>query len=188
MIYYRVVDETLPAKELHNLAHIMLAEMLKKNYGIENYRVEKNEHGKPFLPDYPHIHFNLSHCKGLIVCGFSEAEIGVDAELIRPYNGKAAKRIFSSEEMEQVSRSKCPDEMFFRFWTLKEALGKNLGTGLFSSLSEAVFQIDGENPECNRYPDKCFVQKIIQEKWVVSICADNPFSNEYFRSLWQCYF
>ena len=174
MIYYRLTDEAVSAKDMHDMAHTFLGELLKKNYGIENYRLEKGEHGKPFLPDYPHIHFNLTHCKGLIVCVFSEGEIGVDAELIRPYNGRAAKRIFASAEMEYVMQSACPDEDFFRFWTLKEALGKNLGTGLFSSLSEAVFQLDSEKPRCETYPEKYFVQKIIDKKWVVSVCADNP--------------
>jgi len=174
MIYYRLVDEAASAVAMHDIAHAFLGELLKKNYGIENYRIEKGEHGKPFLPDYPQIHFNLSHCKGLIVCAFSEGEIGVDAELIRPYNGRAAKRIFAPEEMEYTEQSGCPDETFFRIWTLKEALGKNLGTGLFSSLSEAVFLLDGEHPKCSAYPEKFFVQKIIDKKWVVSLCADNP--------------
>lgn len=174
MIYYRLIDETASAADMHRIAHAFLGELLKKHYGIDNYRIGKGEHGKPFLPDYPQIRFNLSHCKGLIVCGFSEGEIGVDAELIRSYNGRAAKRIFSDGEMEYAAQSPCPDEAFFRIWTLKEALGKNLGTGLFSSLSEAVFRIDGENPKCTAYPEKFFVQKIIEKKWVVSICADNP--------------
>ncbi len=175
MIYYRFIDEAVSAKDMHEMAHAFLGELLKKHYGIEHIRLEKGEHGKPFLPDYPQIHFNLSHCKGLIVCGFSDSEIGVDAELIRPYNGRAAKRVFASEEMERVMNSSCPDEDFFRFWTLKEALGKNLGTGLFSSLSEVSFLLDGEKPQCKAYPDKCFIQKIIDKKWVVSICADNPY-------------
>lgn len=176
MIYYRLVDEAAPPKAMHDIAYAFLGELLKKNFGIENCRIEKGEHGKPFLPDYPQIHFNLSHCKGLVVCGFSDGEIGVDAELIRPYNGKAAKRIFSREEMEHTEQSSCPDEAFFRFWTLKEALGKNIGTGLFSSLSEAVFRLDGEHPKCAAYTEKFFIQKILEKKWVVSICADNPCS------------
>ncbi len=174
MIYYRLTDEAASAKDMHEMAHAFLGELLKRNYGIERFRIEKGGHGKPYLPDYPHIHFNLSHCKGLIVCGFSEGAIGVDAELIRPYNGRAAKRIFAPAEMEHVLNSPCPDENFFRIWTLKEALGKNLGTGLFSSLSEAAFLLDGEKPKCEAYPEKCFVQKIIDKKWVVSVCADNP--------------
>lgn len=174
MIYYRLVDEATPNAAMHDIAHAFLGELLKKNYGIESYRLEKGEHGKPYLPDYPHIHFNLSHCRGLIVCAFSKEEIGVDAELIRPYNGRAAKRIFAPEEIKFAEQSDCPDEVFFRFWTLKEALGKNLGTGLFSSLSEAVFCLDGENPRCSSYPEKSFVQKLIDKKWVVSVCADNP--------------
>ncbi len=174
MIYYRLIDETVSAKEIHKIAYDFLAELLKKDYGIENYRIEKGEHGKPYLPDYPHIHFNISHCRGMVVCGFSNGEIGVDAELIRSYNGRVAERVFSDKEREQIQRSKCTDEAFFRFWTLKEALGKNIGTGLFSALSEITFHLDGENPHCEAYPEKFFVQKIIQKKWVVSICADNP--------------
>ncbi len=174
MIYYRIIDEATPATALHDLTHAFLGELLKKHYGIEKYRLEKGEHGKPFLPDYPNIHFNISHCKGLLLCGFSESEIGVDAELIRPYNGRAAKRIFSAEEMEAVQRSSCPDEAFFQIWTLKEALGKNLGTGLSSLMSEITFILDGRQPRCLAYPEKYFVQKIIQKKWVVSICTDNP--------------
>ncbi len=174
MIYYRFTEETASAKELHEIAHRFLAELLKKNYGIENYRIEKGEQGKPFLPDYPEVHFNLSHCRGLVVCGFSDSEIGVDAELVRPYNGRAGKRVFSPSEAEQTEQSDCPEETFFRFWTLKESLGKNLGTGLSSSLSEVSFRLDGENPKCEKYPEKFFLQKIIEKKWVVSICADNP--------------
>lgn len=174
MIYYRFIDEGLSARDMHDMAHAFLAELLKKYYSIENYRIEKGEHGKPFLPDHPDIHFNLSHCKGLIVCGFSNSEIGVDAELIRPYNGRVSKRVFSPEETDCVEQSSCPDETFFRFWTLKEALGKNIGTGLRSVLSRVSFQLDGENPKCEAYPQKHFVQKIIEKKWVVSICADNP--------------
>ncbi len=174
MIYYRIIDETLPATVLHDLAHAFLSELLKKHCGIENYRLEKGEHGKPFLPDYPDIHFNLSHCKGLLLCGLSDSEIGVDAELIRPYNGRAARRIFSNEEMEAVQKSASPDEAFFRLWTLKEALGKNLGTGLSSSMSKITFMLNGEQPSCVSCPKKYFAQKIIQKKWVVSICTDNP--------------
>lgn len=174
MIYYRLIDETVSAKETHEMAHVFLAELLRKNYGIENYHLEKGEHGKPYFPDYPNIHFNLSHCKGLIVCAFSEGKIGVDAELIRPYNGRAAKRVFSPSEMEATEKGINPDEIFFRFWTLKEALGKNLGMGLFSALSAVTFWLNGENPRCEAYPEKHFAQKFIDEKWVVSVCADNP--------------
>ncbi|MBQ8787043.1 MAG: 4'-phosphopantetheinyl transferase superfamily protein [Oscillospiraceae bacterium] len=174
MIYYRIIDEAIPSTALHDMAHTFFAELLKRNYGIEKFRLEKGEHGKPFLPDYPNIHFNLSHCRGLLLCGFSDSEIGVDAEQIRPYNGRAAKRIFSDEELELVQKSTVPDEMFFRIWTLKEALGKNLGTGLSSAMSEFSFALDYDEPCCKAYPQKKFVQKIIQKKWVVSICADNP--------------
>lgn len=170
MIFFRLADENLSPAELHNAAHDLLKDVLSDRYGISDIRTEKGAHGKPYLADYPHIHFNLSHCRGLVLCGVSDMPIGVDAELIREYNGRAANRVCSESERAQIHS----DEDFFRFWTLKEALVKNLGTGLSSDLSKICFSIEGENPKCGAYPEKFFMQKIIEKKWVISVCADNP--------------
>ncbi len=174
MIFYRTVDENLSPQELHRSTHALLANVMKRHYGIESFRLEYGEHGKPYFAEYPDIHFNLSHCRGLIVCGISDSPVGVDAELIRSYNGKAANRIFSESELTTLSESKTPDEYFFRIWTLKEALGKNIGTGLSSKFNKVSFSLCGEDVRCDCFGEKYFTQKIIEKKWVVSICTDNP--------------
>ena len=181
MIFYTFTDEKASYLIHHDTAYRLLGTALKQLYGIENYTVEYGSHGKPYLAEYPEIHFNISHCSGLVLCAVSESDIGIDAELIRPYNGKAAKRIFSSAEIDFAEKSSCPDESFFRIWTLKECLGKALGTGLSSSLSECEFSIGGENPICSTFPEKIFTQKILHKKWVVSVCADNP--NDCFTEI-----
>ena len=174
MIFYTFISENPSHSEEHSAAHKLLADVLKKYYGISGFALEKGEQGKPYLPEYPEIHFNLSHCRGLVVCGISRNEIGVDAEFIRSYKPNVMKRIFSPEERDFVISSEDPDTDFFRIWTLKEALGKYLGKGIFFDLSRFSFSPGGEFPKCENMEGKIFTQKILHEKWVVSVCAHDP--------------
>lgn len=174
MIFYTTFEEKLKRPEQHKIAYIMLSEALKKYFGITDFSLAKTEKGKPFLKEYPDVHFNISHCDGLAVCGISKGEIGVDAELIRSFNPKVMTRIFSVEEQNFIAASENPDTDFFRIWTLKESLCKFTGNGIFSGLSEYSFDILQEDPSCEKAADKIFTQKIIEKKWVVSICAHDP--------------
>ena len=174
MIFYTTYEGALKRQEQHKFAYALLGEVLKKHFGITSYTIEKNEKGKPFLLEFPDVHFNISHCDGLAVCGISDREIGVDAELIRNYNGKVMKRIFSEEEQSLISVSENPDTDFFRIWTLKESLCKFTGDGIFSGMSEYSFDLSQGEPICKKASDKIFTQKIIEKKWVVSVCAHNP--------------
>lgn len=182
MIFYTFLNENknnLSPKTRriqHEKAHDLLGAVLKKEFGIEKYSLGYGDHGKPYLKDHPNIFFNLSHCSGLVVCGVSDAAIGVDCEFIRPYSGSAAKKIFSDSEIKFVSESEDPDKNFFRIWTLKEALGKNFGTGIFSDLKKYEFIFEDDKPVCSISDidgKKFFSQQIICGKWVVSVCSDS---------------
>lgn len=91
------------------------------------------EHGKPFLKDYPHLHFNLSHSGKWAVCALSDTPIGVDVEQLRQVDAlrlaarwlpaKQAKLLKTSPPTEQIPR-------FFEFWTRRESLLKAQGVGL----------------------------------------------------------
>lgn len=174
MIFYTFINLDASASEQHAAAHRLLDFVLRRKYGIEKYTLGYAERGKPFVENYPDIFFNLSHCTGLAVCAVSEAEIGVDAELIRLYNGNASKRIFTKNEMLAVSESDDPNEAFFRFWTLKEALGKAFGTGIFSNLKEYEFSLKNGLPFCGSAPKKIFTQKKLCVKWILSVCSEVP--------------
>lgn len=171
MIFYTTYEEALKRPQQHKIAYALLGEVLKKQFGITSFTVEKNEKGKPFLSENPDVHFNISHCGGLAVCGVSDREIGVDAELIRSYDRRAMKRIFSEEEQSIIAVSEDPDTDFFRIWTLKESLCKFTGEGIFSGLHEYSFDLSHGEPICKKAADKIFTQKIIEKKWVVSVCA-----------------
>lgn len=180
MIFYTKFDENSNRRIEHEFAYRLLSEALREYFGINSFTVERNAGGKPFLVEYPNIKFNISHCSGLAVCGISDAEIGVDAELVRRYNGKVMKRIFSEEEAELVTVSGNPDYDFFRIWTLKECFGKYLGKGLFHGISEYSFDLSGERPVCKRAEDAVFTQKFIDKKWLVGVCSDKPESDYIF--------
>jgi 4'-phosphopantetheinyl transferase len=94
--------------------------------------------GKPVLADKfsdSKIWFNLSHCQGMALCGVSfDRQIGVDLEYIRPVTDVLvlAQQFFSPTEY-AVMKSLPPNqkqEIFFRYWTCKEAYLKATGAGI----------------------------------------------------------
>ena len=111
------------------------------NNSPENLEILIDDNGKPFIKDC-NIHFNISHCKNMILCAFSDKEIGVDIEKIRPRNLGVTKRFFSLKEQEYVfghtlneedfEKFNDPEilERFYRIFTLKEAICKKSGIGI----------------------------------------------------------
>ena len=87
-------------------------------------------YGKPFLSDYPNVHFNISHSGAYAVCAVSDRPIGVDVQAIRPYNPDVAKYVCSFNELMQIESSSDPASEFTRIWTRKEAHLKMFGCGL----------------------------------------------------------
>lgn len=107
-------------------------------------RLKAGERGKPYLPDYPKIHFNISHSGNLAVCAIGNSPLGIDAEQIRPVRSPAVRRILAEEERQYLEH--CPkseqDLEFFRFWTLKESYVKALGTGLAFDFPSIRFSLN----------------------------------------------
>lgn len=71
------------------LSELLLRHALREEYALpELPKIETGKKGKPFFPEHPEIHFNLSHCKYAVACALDSAPVGVDAEalgrLLRP--------------------------------------------------------------------------------------------------------
>lgn len=124
----------------HMLGRKLLQVGLQREYALflPGLSMETGANGKPFLPEYPHIHFNISHCSGIVVCGIYHRRIGVDVERIRPYSEKLCRKVLSPEEWEAVQAAGTP-ELFFRYWTLKESYVKATGIGLSVPLQSVTF-------------------------------------------------
>ena len=120
-------------------AHAMLRRMLRETLGGAEPRFIQNPLGRPELKPRrdgsPLPSFNLTHSGDFAACAILYgAPIGIDAEDIRrPINvAEMAARWFAPAErelIEQVTEMR-RTEMFFRIWTLKEAIVKATGHGL----------------------------------------------------------
>ena len=117
-----------------------LRKILSRYLNVEAQAIEfeYEERGKPLLGfrfKCSGICFNLSHSQQLALCGVTyHRSIGVDIEGIRHTSDieNLAKRFFSVREYE-VIKSVPPEQqqqVFFRYWTCKEAYLKAIGKGL----------------------------------------------------------
>lgn len=112
----------------------------------ESLRFERGDKGKPFLPDQPQFHFNLSHSEGYAALAWSagRTELGLDLEdTTRNVDWAAlAPRFFARPESERLSLQADPRAWFFRTWTAKEAYIKAIGTGLFLALDQFITYLE----------------------------------------------
>jgi 4'-phosphopantetheinyl transferase len=142
-------------RDIYLLAHILLRRVLSRYCDIQENAWEfvSGSHGKPFIatPHCEHLHFSLTHTAGLVACAVrAHAEVGVDAESIDrecDFIG-IARSTFAAVEVRELEKSPpaVQRELFFRYWTLKEAYVKALGLGLSASLTD--FSIDaGMKPD-----------------------------------------
>lgn len=113
------------------LAYLLLCRGLKKDFGIEDMpRFAYGEHGKPYLPDYPTLHFNISHCRQAVACAISTKPVGVDIETFRPVKENVINYAMNKAEALRIRKAARPERAFSILWTQKEALVKLTGEGL----------------------------------------------------------
>ena len=65
----------------HRAAYDVLAWGLWRESGIRHAWLERQDRGKPFLPMYPQVHVNVTHCRFLAAAAVDAAPVGVDAEI-----------------------------------------------------------------------------------------------------------
>jgi 4'-phosphopantetheinyl transferase len=94
--------------------------------------ISHSTNGKPYLPDFPRLKFNVTHSHGALAIAISSNHnIGVDIEpLARYYNFKKLENVLYSP-----TEIKDREESFLKVWTLKEALMKSQGIGLSQPLN-----------------------------------------------------
>lgn len=137
-------DKMLQYKHLkgrvqNGLAYLLLIKALREE-GIfkELPEFSYNEHGKPFLKNYPEWYFNISHCKTAVCCVLSKKEIGIDIEEISVYKESLANYICNENEFSELQKSENQTEDFYKLWTRKEAVFKMLGTGITKEIKNIL--------------------------------------------------
>lgn len=97
--------------------------------------VERSQYGKPFLPLFPDVEFNLSHSGNLLLCAVDRFPIGVDVEQIGPVDTSLVHACFTAAEQERLGLLAMTNPLqahggFHHLWTMKESLLKGIGHGL----------------------------------------------------------
>ena len=110
-----------------------------------------SEHGKPRLPQFPDLHFNLSHSAGVALAVIDRAgPVGCDIERCLAANADAAvgERLFSLKERADLSglSEAAWQHGFFTAWVRKEAYVKALGTGLSTPLHDFTVTLLPDEP------------------------------------------
>ena len=102
-------------------AYTILQLALREQYGWRGIPdIALASMGKPFFPDFPTVHFNLSHSGGAVLVGISDEPIGVDIERIRPVSVRAMQRLAGVAS----------EKAFYQSWVRREARAKRAGMGV----------------------------------------------------------
>ena len=113
-------------------AYLILRHALWEQYHWRELpKIECTSFGKPFFPDFPTVHFNLSHTTGAVLVALSGEPVGVDIEHIRPVSQRSMRRLADV----------ATERAFFQSWVRREARSKRSGTGVGTMLaSESPLQ------------------------------------------------
>lgn len=107
---------------------------MQEQYGLdgEKITIERNAHGKPYLPGHPQICFNISHSGEYAACAFASIPIGMDLQQHRRAAWeRMAERYFSAEDQKRLAAAENAETLFFRIWTEEESYGKWEGNRSF---------------------------------------------------------
>lgn len=95
----------------------------------------KGPYGKPYLTEYPEIHFNISHSGGWAVCALASMPCGVDIQERQPIRSRRmVERTMNAREQRQILEAEDSTGEFIKLWTYKESCIKLSGEGLHQDM------------------------------------------------------
>lgn len=124
-------------KILSLFSGLLIQSEISKKFAISEKEIQfsYNEHGKPFLKNFPDFHFSVSHSGSCVAFISDSSPIGIDIEKISQARIEIARRFFAPNEYKYILKSENQNNTFYEIWTKKEAYIKMLGTGLTTPLS-----------------------------------------------------
>ena len=145
------------ADKLRSAGAGILINFIKEKYNIAG-DVKVDKFGKPYFEDTD-IHFNISHSGCYVI---------------------AEKNFLPSEcaYINEIEDEKINQQRFCEIWTIKEAYLKNIGIGLRKPLNSFEIDFSEDAPQIVGKKEYKFVQLKFDEKYIVTVCADQ--SDEIF--------
>lgn len=136
--------------------------------------LEQDSQGKPYFPDCPQLHFNLSHSGDLWVCAFAREPVGLDIQQQDNRRWEAlAIRYFHPREVQLVRARGAA--AFFDVWSAKESYLKYLGCGLRRPLN--CFSTVAEDGSFPALPDVCLTQISLRPGCSLFLCTEKQPEN-----------
>lgn len=144
-------------------------------------KIIKNKYGKPYLRDYPEVHFNGSHSGRFLVCAFSKKSVGVDVqEIDRSKNTMAiAQRFMTAKEVGFLESLGAEEAVkaFYRLWAQKESYMKYTGLGFGIPLNSFEIKETNGGPHVWRgtakVQDIFFNTAAIHKDYVLWVCGED---------------
>lgn len=152
----------------------LLALAVREQHGLSPLPpVSRGERGKPYLPDHPALHFNLSHSGGLALCALDGAPVGADIQTVAPRRPAMVERCCAPEERAWLAGRGDGWEDFALLWALKEAMVKRSGRGLTLPVS-AITPPLPRGGETLLEQDGLFFRLYRGENWRGAVCGRVP--------------
>jgi len=121
-------------KQLSFVAGVMLRnKLIECGYSGEDNNVIINEMGKE-VPTRKDLDFSISHSGTKVMLAIDKKPIGCDIQIMDKDGIRIARTFFTASENRILDKAENQKEMFYRIWTIKEAVLKMEGSGLSQSL------------------------------------------------------
>lgn len=109
-----------------------------------DYEICVDENGKPYIPQLPEFHFNITHSGRYVAVACGDVRMGIDLECKGEYRSRIAERCFTETDKKYIT-DKCEKKdiehlaqmrahYFCEVWTIKESYAKYTGNGLAENM------------------------------------------------------
>ena len=133
------------------------------------------KNGKPFLVNYPDIHFNLSHSGDYVVGAFDRQPVGVDIQEHRKIGDSMARHFLNDRELDMAALQadeREREKLLCRLWAVKESYIKLTGEGMKKSMKEVFADLENKKVEDEKGEILAgFWDKIWMERYYISVCG-----------------
>lgn len=156
-------------------AYALLTTAVQTVWGFEELpELERTEDGKPYFPDFPEHHFNLSHSEPYALCALDDAPVGADIQIVKPnWREGLPARVCSPEQLRWLEEQDDRRRSFALLWALKEARVKYTGTGLRVGIREISVPLPNAKETLYRH-DGLWFRVYRGEDWMAAVCGENP--------------
>ncbi|MGL5258872.1 MAG: 4'-phosphopantetheinyl transferase family protein [Lachnospiraceae bacterium] len=172
--------------KMRALAAGIILEKALIEFGCENFEIEYDQNGKPFLPYEDNLHFSLSHSGEYVSCVVSNYLVGIDIQEEKKIHNNIIKRFFHEKEVEYLTYSKENKKDFFRFWAGKESYIKLTGLGMRQELNS--FYVDLENQRIHDLKEKEYSiyikEYFILKGYALTICSYKNEFPDFIKKIW----